>query len=607
MNNLKWISVNDIRFGNRIRKPDEASVSDLVSSIKEVGHITPISVRKIENGYKLIAGGRRWTAAKILNDAGEHPNDGMVPAIVLDFAHESTMNLAELLENTLRSNFSWQEEAVHTWRIYQELEAERSNEDISKLFGISRATLANLIKLGSVLDEDPDSNIGKCRTASEALAVFNAKVREKASAILRSRSQEERAKAMAEMKAPEQAAVQRAMREEYKTPQQKEPEQTAKTEPTKQTTQESTKPVQTAQSPKIQEATIRLDQRNIRLLNKDESVAELKFSEILKRGIVDQGVIPLMEAGGIHREDMVSTDVSKINIERWFWSGHKLFWDYLTKLSRDILGDDAKSLRKANLAKAKDSYVVGDFMEQAKQLIKEKQKFDLIECDPPYAIDLVGRRDDDKAVAIETYEEIPEDKYFQFIMDTVDPCEQLLKESGIMIFWFGVQHYEMVLKALKYKNGVSGKERNWSVAHIPFHWVAPSGTTNRPGQRLASCIDMAFVVMGKKAAFNKRGRPNWVVAPRVHTRRRWHLTQKPMTMYGQLFDTLIDLRIGDNYKALVPFAGSGTSIAVLSLFGVDTVGFDLSERHKSDFESALDGGYFASLEYGKTSFELEDL
>ncbi len=67
--NISWILEREInkivknKYQPRLSFNDEAQ-KELISSIKEKGLIQPVIVRKIENGYELIAGERRLKAAK---------------------------------------------------------------------------------------------------------------------------------------------------------------------------------------------------------------------------------------------------------------------------------------------------------------------------------------------------------------------------------------------------------------------------------------------------------------------------------------------------------------------------------------------------------------
>lgn len=124
------------KYQPRLSFNDEAQ-KELISSIKEKGLIQPIIVRKIENGYELIAGERRFKAAKAL---------GMqkVPAIIKDVSDEESLELS-LIENIQRENLNPIDEA----RAYKRLASEfnMSQDNISAKVGKERTTVANSIRL----------------------------------------------------------------------------------------------------------------------------------------------------------------------------------------------------------------------------------------------------------------------------------------------------------------------------------------------------------------------------------------------------------------------------------------------------------------------------
>ncbi len=121
-------------------KPE--SLQELVESIREQGIIQPLIVRKVAGKYELIAGERRWRAAKTL--VLKH-----VPVIVREATDQEVLELA-LIENLQRADLSVVEEA----RAYARLAAEFSlpQEEIAKKVGKSRASVANAMRL---LDLDP--------------------------------------------------------------------------------------------------------------------------------------------------------------------------------------------------------------------------------------------------------------------------------------------------------------------------------------------------------------------------------------------------------------------------------------------------------------------
>jgi len=110
---------------------------ELVESIREQGIIQPLIVRKVNGKYELIAGERRWRAARELGltDA---------PAIVREASDREVLELA-LIENLQREDLNPIEEAA----AYEKLSKDfgLTQDDISKRVGKSRAGIANAMRL----------------------------------------------------------------------------------------------------------------------------------------------------------------------------------------------------------------------------------------------------------------------------------------------------------------------------------------------------------------------------------------------------------------------------------------------------------------------------
>lgn len=117
---------------------DEESLNELAASIKSVGVIQPITVRKQNDGtYQIIAGERRYRASK---KAGLQK----VPAYIKTAEDDQVLQLA-LIENIQRDDLNAIEEALG----YQKLVEENNltQDKLSELVGKKRATVANYLRL----------------------------------------------------------------------------------------------------------------------------------------------------------------------------------------------------------------------------------------------------------------------------------------------------------------------------------------------------------------------------------------------------------------------------------------------------------------------------
>lgn len=116
---------------------DEAELDELRDSIRSKGVIQPVIVRRVADRYQLVAGERRWRAARLAGlDA--------VPAIVLDLEDRETLEIA-LTENLLRDDLGPLEAA----RAYKTLQDRfgLSHDEIAVRLGINRVTVTNTLRL----------------------------------------------------------------------------------------------------------------------------------------------------------------------------------------------------------------------------------------------------------------------------------------------------------------------------------------------------------------------------------------------------------------------------------------------------------------------------
>ena len=116
---------------------DDTSLAELAASIKEVGILQPVIVTQEDDGYVLIAGERRWRAAR---NAGL----GSIPAVVRGSVGESTL-VEALVENVQRQDLTPLEEA-HAYKQLLE-DYGMTQEDVAERVGKSRPAVSNTLRL----------------------------------------------------------------------------------------------------------------------------------------------------------------------------------------------------------------------------------------------------------------------------------------------------------------------------------------------------------------------------------------------------------------------------------------------------------------------------
>ncbi len=131
------ISLIDPNPNQPRREFDQEALQELANSIRELGIIQPITLRKVANRYQIIAGERRWRASQL---AGLQK----IPAYIVDVEDQGVMEMA-LVENIQREDLN----AIEIALAYQHLaEATGMTQaKISDRVGKSRAAVTNYLRL----------------------------------------------------------------------------------------------------------------------------------------------------------------------------------------------------------------------------------------------------------------------------------------------------------------------------------------------------------------------------------------------------------------------------------------------------------------------------
>jgi ParB family transcriptional regulator, chromosome partitioning protein len=124
---------------------DESELAELVASIKQDGVLQPVLARPAQdgNGFELIAGERRWRAARLAGLAA-------VPAVVRDATDREALALA-LVENVVRTDLDPIEEARAYARLCDEMGLTQT--DVAQAVGRSRVSVTNALRLLDLPDD----------------------------------------------------------------------------------------------------------------------------------------------------------------------------------------------------------------------------------------------------------------------------------------------------------------------------------------------------------------------------------------------------------------------------------------------------------------------
>ena len=138
-NNNLMVSINEIK--NNSEQPrktfDNEKIAELAESIKHNGIIQPLILRKVEDGYVIVAGERRWRAAKLVGLKE-------VPAIVMELTDKQVLEIS-LIENIQRQDLNPIEEALAYMKLLSEFNL--TQEELSKRLGKSRTSITNSMRL----------------------------------------------------------------------------------------------------------------------------------------------------------------------------------------------------------------------------------------------------------------------------------------------------------------------------------------------------------------------------------------------------------------------------------------------------------------------------
>ena len=116
---------------------NEEALRELASSIRELGVIQPITVRKVGNTFQLVSGERRFRASKLVGKS-------TIPAYIR-IANDQEMLEMALVENIQRKNLDPIEVALSYQRLIEEIQL--TQEELSTRVGKKRSTVTNYLRL----------------------------------------------------------------------------------------------------------------------------------------------------------------------------------------------------------------------------------------------------------------------------------------------------------------------------------------------------------------------------------------------------------------------------------------------------------------------------
>ncbi len=161
---VKQVDVSDLQVSPyQPRKYlDPEALAELASSVAQKGILQPLLVRPLEQGYEIVAGERRFQAAK---QAGLKS----VPVLVRDLDNQETLEIA-IIENLQREDLNPVEEA----KAFKQLMGFGMNQEkVAEVVGKSRSAVANTLRLLNLPDEALDALDKSQISAGHARAILS--------------------------------------------------------------------------------------------------------------------------------------------------------------------------------------------------------------------------------------------------------------------------------------------------------------------------------------------------------------------------------------------------------------------------------------------------
>lgn len=154
---------------------DESKLKELADSVKEKGILEPLIVRRVDQGYELIVGERRWRAAQ---KAGLKE----VPVLVKEIEGRETLELS-LIENLQREDLNPLEEAEAFRRLTEEFGINQA--ELGTRLGKDRTTIVNALRLLKLPSEVKDQLLHNRITSGHARAILSLGNKEKQKELCR--------------------------------------------------------------------------------------------------------------------------------------------------------------------------------------------------------------------------------------------------------------------------------------------------------------------------------------------------------------------------------------------------------------------------------------
>lgn len=223
------------------------------------------------------------------------------------------------------------------------------------------------------------------------------------------------------------------------------------------------------------------------------------------------------------------------------------------------LPTDIKSLQDRLIS----SYIISDFFALAPKIGSGTVSF--IEADPPYGIGL------DKTKDSNTYVEVPEDKYTEFINKLVTTCWRIAAPDAFLILWHDPYWEGMIASELK--------DAGWRIKRTKGIWVKDESSNQATDWNLSQNYEQFYVAVKGSPRLMKPARNAIFDFPCVPTHLKYHETERPIALIEELIDTFCP----PDGRIVVPFLGSAKTLLAAANKKRTAIGCDLATNYKEVF------------------------
>ncbi len=235
-----------------------------------------------------------------------------------------------------------------------------------------------------------------------------------------------------------------------------------------------------------------------------------------------------------------------------------------------------------------NNFIINDFFVGAKKI--PDGSIDIVEIDPPYAIDLQQVKKGETG-GIDDYNEIDYAKYRPFIKSLMKEAYRVMSEHSWLIVWFAQDPwfedmYEAIIHA------------GFECRRIPAIWTKPNGQTRRPDRHLANAYEPFFYACKGSPNIARQGRSNIYAFDPVSPSKKIHPTERPVELIQEVLGTFS----WPGARIMVPFLGSGNTLLAAANLRMNGFGFDLSKAYKDSFSiRVMEGSHGQYHSYATTA------